>query len=557
MLESRNLNFLKTISLNKYSLSPTEKTKNDYNQKRKNKTLFLKPRINLSFSKEKIKDKTKNYFINLKQIKIKVYSNKNKQKIPLLNISSNLEKNKNKAFKKRNFSLNNIRPKNYRIKNNPNNEKKNMSKGELVEVIYGKVIKFNYKLDMEIENNKRIKEILYNNPKFILDLIVIGNVDKYEIKDFFNIESFNISWNENLEKTYREIRKTNSNIFKVILFLSKTNLLLKLKQNYQTKNYVNFYNYNQKEIENFYDIYGIIKKYKNEKIKEAFDKIDNIYIIRDFLLKEKISKIRREYYSKIIKNFKEKKKLEINIKEITEKGKIELLQIKNSIFHLRQNTNWKIFPHKKINRLKFSKSITKYNEIIQKEINIKNIEHRDKIKQDKIYIKKKINLLKKEKVFENPNFNWFNFMKKNIENKRIIEYYIIKIQSTFRSFMLKLFLSKLIKGVSRIIINLYEYSKFKKLILTIYQKTLESFDIYNKTNDPYLKLKIINIKNVVRIMNKNCRTRKLIFKKSEVDIINKITEINIGLLPIKENQEIYSNILLINLNKYLSYLSLK
>jgi len=93
MLESRNLNFLKTISLNKYSLSPTEKTKNDYNQKRKNKTLFLKPRINLSFSKEKIKDKTKNYFINLKQIKIKVYSNKNKQKIPLLNISSNLEKN--------------------------------------------------------------------------------------------------------------------------------------------------------------------------------------------------------------------------------------------------------------------------------------------------------------------------------------------------------------------------------------------------------------------------------------------------------------------------------
>ena len=148
-------------------------------------------------------------------------------------------------------------------------------------------------------------------------------------------------------------------------------------------------------------------------------------------------------------------------------------------------------------------------------------------------------------------------MKKNIENKRIIEYYIIKIQSTFRSFMLKLFLSQLIKDVSRIIINLYEYSKFKKLILTIYQKTLESFDIYNKTNDPYLKLKIINIKNVVRIMNKNCRTRKLIFKKSEVDMINKITEINIGLLPIKENQEIYSNILLINLNKYLSYLSLK
>ena len=57
-------------------------------------------------------------------------------------------------------------------------------------------------------------------------------------------------------------------------------------------------------------------------------------------------------------------------------------------------------------------------------------------------------------------------------------------------------------------------------------------------------------------MLNNCRTRKLIFKKNEVDLINKITESNIGLLQIKPNQEIYSNIPLINLNKYLSYLLL-
>ncbi len=58
-------------------------------------------------------------------------------------------------------------------------------------------------------------------------------------------------------------------------------------------------------------------------------------------------------------------------------------------------------------------------------------------------------------------------------------------------------------------------------------------------------------------MIKYCKTRKLIFKKNEVAIINKITEKNTYILAIRENQEIYSNIPLINLNKYLSYLNLK
>ena len=63
------------------------------------------------------------------------------------------------------------------------------------------------------------------------------------------------------------------------------------------------------------------------------------------------------------------------------------------------------------------------------------------------------------------------------------------------------------------------------------------------------------INKVVKTMIKKCKTRKLIFKKEEVDKINKITKINIGILPIKDNQEIYSNIPLFNLNKYLTYLN--
>ena len=147
-------------------------------------------------------------------------------------------------------------------------------------------------------------------------------------------------------------------------------------------------------------------------------------------------------------------------------------------------------------------------------------------------------------------------MKKNNENKRIVEYYIIIIQANYRGHLVKIFLSKLLKGISNIIINLYEYTKFKKLILTMYKMTFEIIDIYT-IHDPYFKLKINHIKKVIQIMMKYCRTRKLIFKKIEVDLINRIINSNIGLLPIKQNQEIYSNIPLINLIKYLSYLNIK
>ena len=563
MIINRNLKLFNNITFKNYSNINTETSKNDDNKREKNKLIFLRPRINLSFSKGKIKENKSNKYINMKQINIKTFSKNKKQKLKLLNISNNLnkeikiEKNNIKLIGRRNFSFENIKPKKYKITENIDIKKRYMSKGELFEMIYGKIIKFGNKLDIDIEKNKRIKEILYNKPKFIIDLIEFGYIDEKEIKEFFNIESFNISWNENLEKSYREIRIINSNIFKIVSFLAKTGLLRKLRKNYESKNYVNFYSYNKKELEKMYDTYEQLKKYEYKKLKQAFDKVDDIYLIREILLKQKILNIRKKYFSNKFKNFEENKKLEVNIKKIAEKGKVELLEIKNCVFHVRQNINWKIFPHKKINRLKFSKSITKYNEIIQRENNIKNIEYRDKLKKEKIYLKEKIKILKKEKVFEHPEFNWNNFIKKNSENKRIIEYYIIMIQSNFRGFMVKLFLSKLIKGISNIIINLYEYTKFKQLILTIYKKAFEIIESFDITDIQNYYIKINQIKKVIKIMIKNCKTRKLIFKKNEVAIINKITEKNTYILPIRENQEIYSNIPLINLNKYLSYLNLK
>ena len=560
MIKSGSFSFLK----NRYSRIYTEETKINYKEKEKNKILVLRKKLNLFFSKDKIKQKKK-ISLNIIPIKLKIY----KQKIPLPNISSSThtiskeskEIINNKKNKKRIYSSNILKPKNYNISDNIEDKiictqkllylknkflsKINMSKGEIVEMTFGKKIKFDNTLDIFMEKNKRIKEIIYNNPKFIINLIEIGKIDKNDIYDFFNIESFNISWNEILERSYREIRKISSNIFKIISFLSKTRLIGILKKNFESKNYMNFDNYNQKEIEKIYDIYEKLKKYDNEKIKEALDKINEIYYIRDILLKEKISKIRNEYYSNKLKNYNENKKYEINLKELTEKGKIGLIEIKNCIFHIRQNTNWKIFPYKNINRLKFSKPITKYNEIIKKEIDIKNIVFKDKIIKEKIYIKEKIKILKKENIFQKADFNWNKFIKKNIENKKIIDYYVTIIQSNFRSFMVKIFINKLIKSVNSIIINLYEYSKFKQLILTMYKMTYE-----NDTNN----IKLNQINKILNIIIKNCRTRKLIFKKYEVDMINKITKSNIGILPLEPNQEIYSNIPLIYLLKFINYI---
>lgn len=569
MIKSRSFKFHKKLPLYHFYTINTEETKNQNKEKNINNITFFNSKI---FS-HNIKNLN---LINIKKIKIKANSNKKKPKFLLPNISySNIQQktegnySNNKNNKKRMYSSSNLKPKNYKIGENFENKKIpinkllylrkkfsshiKMSKGEIVEMTYGNKIQFGNELDTDIKENKRIKEIIYNNPKFILDLIKFGQVDINEIKDFFDIESFNIHWDENLEKSYREIRKINSNIFKIISFLSKTGLLRKLKKNYESKNYIDYYNYNIKEIEKVYDIYEKLKEYDYMKIKEAFDKIDNIYLIRDFLLKEKISKIRKEYFSKKLKNYQENKKSEINLKEIVDKGKAELIEIKNCIFHIRQNTNWKIFPNKKINRLRFSKSITKYNEIIKTETNIKNIEFKDKIKKAKIYLKEKINLLKSKKTFEYPNFSLNKFIKESKDNKRIIEYYITLIQSNFRGFIVRSFLSKLIKSINAIILNLYEYTKFKQLIITLYKKTFELGEL----NDEKNKEKIEEINNVVKIMIKHCRTRKIVFKKSETKLINKIIKDNIGLLPIKENQEIYSNIPLINLNKFLTYIKIK
>ena len=295
MIKSRSFKFLKNKPFFNYYTMNTEESKNEYKETDNNINLYNSKLFSHNLKIKIAKNLNLN---NIKQIKIKANSNKKKLKILLPNISnSNIHlsnKCNNKEYnKKRIYSSSNLKPKNYKIKVNIEDRKISMekllklrkkfsskikmSKGEIVEMTYGNKIGFGNDLDIDINENKRIKEILYNNPKFIIDLIEFGRVDKNEINEFFNIESFNIIWNENFEKSYREIRKIDTNIFKIISFLSKTGLLRKLKKNFEFKNYIDFYNYNIKEIEKTYDIYEQLKEYEYQKIKEAFEKIDDIY----------------------------------------------------------------------------------------------------------------------------------------------------------------------------------------------------------------------------------------------------------------------------------------
>ena len=160
------------------------------------------------------------------------------------------------------------------------NEK--MNKGELTEMMFGNEIPFyknNYIIHNDMQN--KIYEILCNNPQLIIDLIEKGYVEKKDVIDYFNIKSVNISWNDELEKKFREIsynkRKTNSNMLKTTFFLVNIGFHKILKQKFEEKNYRNTSTYVQAEIEEFSKMYDKLRKYDINKVLEGYSKVDDIY----------------------------------------------------------------------------------------------------------------------------------------------------------------------------------------------------------------------------------------------------------------------------------------
>jgi hypothetical protein len=440
------------------------------------------------------------------------------------------------------------------------NEK--MNRGELTEMMFGNQIPFYKHKSICDDLQNKVFEVLSNSPKLIVDLIEKGYVDKKDVIEYFNLESLNIEWNDELEKKFREIgynrTKTNSNMLKTTYFLVNIGFHRILRQKFEEKNYKNTNTYNQSEIEEISKIYEKLKKYDLNRLLEGYSKVDDIYHLREVIINDKINEIREEYYNKKLKIFfKNKNKTDIIIEKVVKKQKKEMENMKSYIFHIRENKDWN---YQNINKLRFSNPITKINKSIKEEINIKNMSTIDKIKKTKKYIKEIIKVYQKEgklpSIYSSTkfSFDWKHFMNESKENKKIIKYFIILIQSKFRGFMVKVFLSKIIRSVDIITNNLDKYIGFKKLVLQLYKTTFEEI-VANKKNDNYdYKSRIKELRKLIRFIIKNSKSRRLLFKKQEIDLINKLEESNIGFVPIRIEQAIYSIKLLLILDKYLFYL---
>lgn len=439
------------------------------------------------------------------------------------------------------------------------NEK--MNRGELTEMMFGNKIPFYKHKSICDDLQNKVYEVLSNNPKLILDLIEKGYVDKKDVVEYFNLKSINITWNDELEKKFREIgynkTKTNSNMLKTTYFLVNIGFHRILRQKFEEKNYKNTNTYVQAEIEEFSKIYEKLKQYDMNRLLEGYSKVDAIYHLREVIINDKINKVRDDYYhSKLNKFFQNKNKSDIIIEKVIKKEKEEMKDMKNYIFHIRENKGWN---YQNINKLRFSKPITKMNKLIKEDLNIKNIYLIDKIKKTKYYIKEKIKLYQKEGILPSIytsnklHFDWKQFMNESKEHKKIIEYCIILIQSKFRGFMVKVFLAKIIKSVEAITNSLDKYMGFKKLVLKLYRIAFDEIDRIKNENADY-KSKIKELRKLIKYIIKNNKSRKLLFKHHEVDLINKLEGSNIGFRPIRIDQAIYSIKLLLILDKYLFYL---
>ena len=166
-----------------------------------------------------------------------IESPKNKKRISKSNLNRKVSLNRLLSLRSKFFS----------------NEK--MTRGELTEMMFGNKIPFYKHKNICDDMQKKVYEVLSNNPKLILDLLEKGYVDKKDVIDYFNIKSINIEWNDELEKIFREIgynkRKTNSNMLKTTFFLVNIGFHKVLKQKFEEKNYKTTNTYNQAEIEEF------------------------------------------------------------------------------------------------------------------------------------------------------------------------------------------------------------------------------------------------------------------------------------------------------------------
>ena len=112
-----------------------------------------------------------------------------------------------------------------------------LTRGDLTEMMFGKTIPFFKTKTFSADYQKKILEVLSNDPQLIINLIKYGKVTMQEVIDYFNLDALNLDWNEDLEKKYREIvynkNKTNSNMLKTTFFLVNIGFHKILRQKFE------------------------------------------------------------------------------------------------------------------------------------------------------------------------------------------------------------------------------------------------------------------------------------------------------------------------------------
>ena len=212
-----------------------------------------------------------------------------------------------------------------------------LTRGELTEMMFGKTIPFIKTKTFSEDYQKKIMEVLSNDPQLIINLIKFGKVTKQEVIDYFNLDALNLDWNEELEKKYREIvynkNKTNSNMLKTTFFLVNIGFHKILRQKFEERHLITTKTYNQKEINEFAIIYEKLKKYDLETLIDGYAKVEYIYHIRDLVVHNKITYIRNVFFERKVKKFRKiRNKNEKCLTEANEVTKEDICDMKKCIY---------------------------------------------------------------------------------------------------------------------------------------------------------------------------------------------------------------------------------
>lgn len=434
-----------------------------------------------------------------------------------------------------------------------------LTRGELTEMMFGKKIPMINIKSFSGDYQKKIKKVLSNCPQLIIYLIEYGTVSEKEVIDYFNLDSLSLSWNEELEKIYREIvynkNKTNSNMLKTTFFLVNIGFHKILKQKFDEKHYITTKTYNQKEIDEFAMIYEKMKKYDLQTILRGYSKLEMIFQIRDEIIHNKITSIRNKFFTDKVEKFRKiRNKNEKCLTNANEEIKQECQKTKVLIHNLRENLFKRIPSNGRINTFVFRHPITKLNRSLHNSIDIKNIIHIKKIKQSKMYIKTLITTYQKDGLLpdkETKGFNWQRFIKKGDNPKKLLNYFTTVIQANIRGYMIRKWLKKMQKCALKIQIKVLKYINYKKMVMHLFKTSVDEIQFIEKCNPELYRAPARRIRQIIHAILRNYPCCSFYIFNKDIEDINLLYDKGFVSKPINVGQIVKSHKLLIFLDNCL------